>query len=131
MDAIANGSVILKNSITLLIRYKENVGLNVYFSGNLGLSWRFGRNMGGEPSHEASFILASSGRDGVIDRTPIRQPSSTLLPVGSTALLPKKDRFPTFVLRSIIKPLIINGGQMLTESATKLSLPISSKSVEI
>src|ERR1035437_3547415 len=131
MDVIANGIVILKNSIIPLIRYKENVGLKVYFSGNSGLFWRLGRNIGGEPSQEASFIFASSGSDGVIDRTPIRQPSSTLLPVGSTALLPRNDLLPTSVVRNNIYPLITTGGPILTESARKLSLPILSKSVDI
>src|SRR5664280_2838418 len=107
MDASANGIVILKNSMIPLIRYKEEVGLYVYFSGNSGLFCRLGRNIGGEPSQDASFMPASSGSDGVIDRTPIRQPSSTLLPVGSTALLPRNDLVPSSVVRNIIYPFIM------------------------
>src|ERR1039457_2193206 len=104
----------------LLMRYKPNVGLKVYLSGNFGLSWRLGRKMGGEPSQEAFFISDSPGSNGVVESTPIRQPSSILLPVGRTALLPKKDRVPTRVVRNIINPLMTSGGPMLTESARKL-----------
>src|SRR3954452_12559639 len=87
--------------------------------------------MAGEPSQGVSSRRASAGLVGGTERHPIRTLSPTNVFGGSTALLPMKERLPTWFLPTVRRPSRTRGAPKETLSAIKLSSPTESRSGEM
>ena len=103
-------------------------GLNRAPSSNIVATCRTGSLIAGEPNQVLPASVANAAFSGGLDRTPISTSSPICAPVGSSAELPMKLRRPIFVCASSMVPCPILAAPKITESAMKLSGPISTRS---
>src|SRR5207237_2303362 len=81
------------------------------------LGSRCGSRTGGLPSQELPPSAALPGSDGGTVRTPSSEFSPIVVPAGTTALLPRHVRLPTFVGAMVIHPFSTREGPSATSSA--------------
>ncbi|MDV9201958.1 hypothetical protein [Streptomyces sp. Wh19] len=119
------GMVTRKNSMARRTSTALREGRNVSSSGYAPLSWRTGSRSAGEPSH----VLPAGTRsvDGIVP-TPIRLPGPILVPPGTRAALPMKERSPTSVGAKAMRSAAKAATPIPAMSATKLPSPRVSRS---